>query len=71
MWNLKYDTNQHIYKTKTDSQTKRRYLGLSRGWRSMGGKGWESEISRGKLVYIGWINNAQHRELYSVYCDKP
>ena len=40
------------------------------GWRSMGGKGWESEISRGKLVYIGWLNNAQHRELYSVYCDK-
>ena len=21
MWNLKYDTNQHIYETKTDSQT--------------------------------------------------
>ena len=21
MWNLKYDTNEHIYKTKTDSQT--------------------------------------------------
>ena len=20
MWNLKYDTNEHIYKTKTDSQ---------------------------------------------------
>ena len=34
-------------------------------------EGWESEISRGKLAYIGWINNAQHRELYSVYCDKP
>ena len=21
MWNLKYDTNEHIYKTETDSQT--------------------------------------------------
>ena len=21
MWNLKYDTNEHIYETKTDSQT--------------------------------------------------
>ena len=21
MWNLKYNTNQHIYETKTDSQT--------------------------------------------------
>ena len=21
MWNLKYDTNKHIYKTETDSQT--------------------------------------------------
>ena len=23
MWNLKYNTNQHIYKTKTDSQIQR------------------------------------------------
>ena len=23
MWNLKYDTNEHIYKTKTDLQIKR------------------------------------------------
>ena len=21
MWNVKYDTNEHIYKTETDSQT--------------------------------------------------
>ena len=21
MWNIKYDTNEHIYKTETDSQT--------------------------------------------------
>ena len=27
MWNLKYNTNQYIYKPKTDSQTKRKGVG--------------------------------------------
>ena len=31
MWNLKYDTNQYIYETETDSQTKRTDLWLPRG----------------------------------------
>ena len=26
MWNLKYNTNQHIYKTKTDSQIENRLV---------------------------------------------
>ena len=25
--------------------------------RESGGKGWEFGISRGKLLYVGWINN--------------
>ena len=33
MWNLKYDTNEPIYKTKTDSQTQRADLWLPRGRR--------------------------------------
>ena len=32
MWNLKYNTNQYIYKPKTDSQTKRIDLYLPKGW---------------------------------------
>ena len=28
VWNLKYDTNEHIYETETDSQTQRTDLWL-------------------------------------------
>ena len=31
MWNLKYDTNQPIYKTETDSQAKKTNLWLPKG----------------------------------------
>ena len=54
MWNLKYDTNELIY--KTDSQTERTDLWLSRG-SSVGGMEWEFGISRCKVLYKGWINN--------------
>ena len=36
MWNLKYDTNEFIYKTETDSQTQKTNLWLPKwkgGWR--------------------------------------
>ena len=26
MWNLKYDVNEHIYKTETDSQTDKKFV---------------------------------------------
>ena len=57
MWNLKYDTNQLIYETETDSQTQRTDSWLSRV--SGGGRGmeWEFGVSRCKLVYVEWINN--------------
>ena len=48
MWNIKYKTNEHNY--KTDSQTQKIDLELQRG---EGGKDWELGVSRGKLVYIG------------------
>ena len=35
MWKLKYDTNELIYKTETDSQTQKKNLWLPKG------KGWE------------------------------
>ena len=31
MWNLKYDTNELIYKTETDSQTQKTNLRLPKG----------------------------------------
>ena len=31
MWNLKYDTNELIYKTETDSQTQKTNLWLPKG----------------------------------------
>ena len=31
MWNLKYDTNEFIYKTETDSQTSRTNFQLPKG----------------------------------------
>ena len=51
MWNLKYDTNERIYETQTDSQTERTDLWLPRGRGGRGGKDWELGISRCKLVY--------------------
>ena len=32
-------------------------LVVAKGEEGVGGKDWESGISRGKLLYIGWINN--------------
>ena len=51
MWNLKYDTNEPVYKTETDSRREQ-----TCGCRG-GGMEWEFGISRCKLLYIGWINN--------------
>ena len=41
MWNLKYNTNEHIYKTETESQTQTVDLWLPRGRGNGGGKDWE------------------------------
>ena len=57
MWNVKYDTNQCIYNTKTDSQTQRRDLWLPRGREDRGGREWDFGIIRVKLLYIGRLNN--------------
>ena len=56
MWNLKYATNEPIYKRETDSQTEKTDLWLPSGREGGGGKNWEFGISRCKLLSIGWIN---------------
>ena len=40
MWNLKYGTNESIYKTETDSQPEKIDLCLSRA----GGEGWSGSL---------------------------
>ena len=80
MWNLKHDTNEHIYETDTDSQTHRTDLWLPRG-RGVA-EGWIGSLGLAdanyyKLLYTEWINKKVL--LYSTWnyihyvlsCDKP
>ena len=50
MWNVKYDTNEHIY--ETNRLTERTRLWLLRVKKGGGGMDWELGISRWKLLYI-------------------
>ena len=57
MWNLKYDTNELIYETETDS-----YRGQTCGYQGAGGedgKGMDQKFksSRYKLLYKEWSKN--------------
>ena len=54
MWNLKYGTNEPIYKTETDSQTWRTDLWLLWGEHGMN---WEFGVNRRKLFHLEWISN--------------
>ena len=61
MWNLKYSTNEPIYKTETDSQN--RFVVAEEG---RSGRDWEVEVSRCKLLQLEWMKNnilLWHREL--------
>ena len=66
MWNVKYDTNELIYKTGTDSQTVNRLVGAERE-----GADWESGMNGCGLRYRGWENkvllqSTQHSIQYPV-----
>lgn len=45
LWNLKYETNEHIYKAETDSQTNRLVTAQLRG------KGWIGNL---RLAYTNY-----------------
>ena len=49
MWNLKYDTNELICETETDSQTQRIDLWLPRG--RGGGEGWIGSLGLADATY--------------------
>ena len=57
MWNLKYDTNELIYETETDSRAQKTRLGAVSGGGEWGELDWEVGISRCKLFYREWLNN--------------
>ena len=58
MWNLKYDTNELIFETETDSQAQKTDLWLPTG-RGVG----EFRVSRCKLLRIDSVSNKA-----PVYC---
>ena len=49
MWNLKYDTNELMYETETDSQTQRTDWWLPRG-RGLG-EGWSGSLVLADVSY--------------------
>ena len=55
--NLKYGTNELLYKTETDSQTQRTDLWLPRG---RGREGWTGRLglADANVLYVGGINKA-------------
>ena len=71
MWNLKYGTNEPIYKIEPGSQTENRLV-IAKGEEDGNGMDWESGVSRRKLLHLEWISNEVllHRELYPITCDR-
>ena len=49
MWNLKYGTNEPVYKTKIDSQIQRTDLWLPRG--RVVGEGWAGSVGSAEVNY--------------------
>ena len=74
MWNLKYDTNEPIYETETESRTQRIDWWLPRGreWERVGLGVWDQQMQTGIYRMDKQQGpTVQHRELYSISCDKP
>ena len=55
MWNLRYDTNELVCETETDSDVENRLL-VAKQEGCGGGKNWKFGISRFELSYVRWIN---------------
>ena len=65
MWNLNYDTNEPKYETGTDSWTQSTDL-----W-----EGWTGNLRLANANYIFRVDKhhnttEQHREVYSISCNK-
>ena len=66
MWNLKYDTNELIYKTETDSQTQKTNLRLPKG-KGRGGINQELGISKYKVQATIYKIDKQQGPTVQVY----
>ena len=57
-WNLKYGTNEHIYKTETDTDIEN-ILVVAKEEGGGGGSGmdWESVVSRYKVLHLECMGN--------------
>ena len=70
MWNLKYDTDEVICKTGTDSQTERTELSLPRGREIGEGRDWGFGVSRGRILDIEWVSKKiplyRQRTMFSI-----
>ena len=70
MQNLKYSTNEPIYETGTDFQTQRTDLWLPTRKGGLGVKGQQMQTITFRMDKQQGPT-VQHRELYSISCDKP
>ena len=57
IWDLKYDTNEHICKTETDLQTQRLDLWFPRGRRMGEGMIGSLGLADNKLLHLEWIKS--------------
>ena len=73
IWNLKYNTNEPMYETETDSQTQRTYLWLPREGVWLGWIGRLVLVNKTIMYRMDKQKGptVQHRELYSISCDNP
>ena len=56
MWHLRYETDEHVYETETESRRQTQWVVAKKEevvWRD----GVEGGVSRRKLLHIEWINN--------------
>ena len=56
MWHLRYETDEHVYETETESRRQTQWVVAKKEevvWRD----GVEVGVSRRKLLHIEWINN--------------
>ena len=68
MWNIKYDTNELIYKTEKDSHVEKTRLWLPKEKRGRR-ENWELDMNRCTLLINNKNQTVQHRTLYSVSCN--
>ena len=68
MWNLKYNTNEFIYKTETDSQTQKTNLQLPKGRKQGRDKLgiWDYQIHTTYVIDTQQGFTVQHWDLYSI-----